>query len=57
MGLIFKKRIKVGAFRVNLSRSGVSVAVKAGPVTENVTHRQTTVNLPGPFSWRGRRRR
>jgi hypothetical protein len=57
VGLIFRKRVKLGPFRFNLSRRGVSTSVKAGPVTHGGRHRRTTVNLPGPFSWMTRGKR
>jgi hypothetical protein len=51
MGLILRKRIKVGPFTLNLTRRGVSTSVRVGPVTYGGRHRRTTVSLPGPFSW------
>ena len=51
MGLRFRKSIKVlPGVRVNLSKSGVSATVKAGPVSVN-TRGRVSVNLPGPFSY------
>ncbi len=55
MGLRYGKRIKLGpGLYVNLSKSGVSWSVKAGPVTFNRGSKRgprTTINLPGNFSY------
>ncbi len=51
MGIIFRKSIKLGPVRLNLSRRGVSTSVKAGPVSVNSRSRRVRVNLPGPLSW------
>jgi hypothetical protein len=57
MGLVFRKRARVGPFVFNLSRRGVSHAVRVGALTYNRTRRTASVNLPGPFSFRWRTKR
>ncbi|WP_157951205.1 DUF4236 domain-containing protein [Cyanothece sp. BG0011] len=53
MGLRFRKKIKVlPGVSVNLSKSGASVSVKAGPVSWNSRTGKTAVNLPGSLSFR-----
>lgn len=50
MGLRFRKSIKMGPFRLNLSKSGIgySVGVKGYRVTKTATGRtRTTVSIPG----------
>ena len=53
MGIRIHKRIKVvPGVIVNLSQSGASVTLKAGPVRWNSRTGRTSVNLPGSFSYR-----
>jgi hypothetical protein len=49
VSLRFRKSLRFGPIRLNLSKRGVSTSVTAGPVS--VSRRGTSVNLPGPFSW------
>jgi hypothetical protein len=52
MGFRFRKRIKLlPGVSINLSKSGISTSVKAGPVSWNSRTQKTSVNLPGPFSY------
>lgn len=52
MGFRFRKKIKVlPGVSVNLSKSGASVSLKAGPISWNSRTGKTGVNLPGPFSY------
>lgn len=57
MSLRFRRRLSLGPLRINLSGSGVSFGVKAGPLTYNLTRRRLWANLPGPFYWAGSARR
>lgn len=47
MGFRYRRRIAFGPFRLNLSKSGASWSVKAGPVTINPRRNSAYVNLPG----------
>lgn len=50
MGFIYRKSIKAGPFRINLSKSGVglSTGVPGFRVTQSSSgHRYTTFNVPG----------
>lgn len=52
MGLIFRKTKKLGKnTRLNVSKSGVSVSRKAGPITLNSRGR-ITIRLGKGISWR-----
>ncbi|MGB7247922.1 MAG: DUF4236 domain-containing protein [Phormidesmis sp.] len=52
MGLRIKKKIKLlPGLSLNLSKSGISVSAKAGPVSWNSRRRKTSINLPGPLSY------
>ena len=52
MGLRFRKKIKLlPGVSLNLSKSGVSASVKAGPVSWNSRTRKTSVNLPGSLHY------
>lgn len=52
MGLRFRKKIKLlPGISLNLSKSGVSASVKAGPVSWNSRTQKTSVNLPGPLHY------
>jgi hypothetical protein len=54
MGLRFRKRFKIfpGVF-INVSKSGLSTTIKAGPVSHTRGHgrKTTSVNLPGPLGY------
>ncbi|MEV4170671.1 MULTISPECIES: DUF4236 domain-containing protein [unclassified Nonomuraea] len=55
MGLSYRKSIKLGPFRLNLSRGGVghSWGNRLFRVTRTADGRRTlSVNLPGGFHWR-----
>ncbi|GGO21604.1 hypothetical protein GCM10010116_43480 [Microbispora rosea subsp. aerata] len=55
MGWGHRKAVKVGPFRITLSRSGVghSFGGRAVRVTKTADGRRTlTVNLPGGFHWK-----
>jgi hypothetical protein len=53
MGLRLKKKIRVlPGVSIVLSELGVAADVKAGPVHWNSLHQRTSVNLPGPLSYR-----
>ncbi|MFI6387076.1 DUF4236 domain-containing protein [Nonomuraea sp. NPDC050547] len=55
MGLSYRKSIKLGPFRINLSRRGVghSYGNRLFRVTRGPDGRRTvSVNLPGGFTWR-----
>lgn len=55
MGLFFRKRVRLGRDTwLNMSRSGVSVSQRKGPVTVNSRGR-VSIRLPGGFTWRSRR--
>jgi hypothetical protein len=61
-GLRFSKRITIipGILSINLNKKSVSATVGAGPVHRTISstgRRTTSVNLPGPFSWRRSDRR
>lgn len=52
MGFRFRKKIKLlPGISLNLSKSGVSTSVKAGPVSWNSRTQKTSVNLPGPLHY------
>lgn len=52
MGFRFRKKISLfPGLSINLSNSGVSASVKAGPISWNSRTEKTSVNLPGPFSY------
>lgn len=52
MGLSLKKRIKIGKSTfLNVSKSGLSISQKAGPVTIN-SRGQISVNLGNGVSYR-----
>lgn len=55
MSIIFRKSIKLGPLRVNVSRRGASLSAQAGPVSANSRARRVRVNLPGPLAWQSRR--
>lgn len=52
MGFRFRKKIKLlPGLSINLSKSGISTSLKAGPVSWNSRTGKTSVNLPGQFSY------
>jgi hypothetical protein len=52
MGFRLRKKIKLlPGLSINISNSGISASVKAGPVSWNSRTEKTSVNLPGPFSY------
>lgn len=52
MGFRFRKKIKLlPGVSINLSKSGISTSVKAGPISWNSRTQRTSVNLPGPLSY------
>ncbi len=52
MGLRLRKKIKLlPGLAINLSNSGLSASLKAGPITWNSRTQKTSINLPGPFSY------
>lgn len=56
MGLLFRKVIKIGPLRLNIGRNGLSSwSVRLGRWSWNSRARAHRVDLPGPWSWRGRR--
>lgn len=55
MSILFRKSIPLGPLRLNFSKSGVSWSLHLGPWSWNSRTRAQRVDLPGPFSWRGRR--
>lgn len=57
MPIRFRKVIRFGPLRLNLSRSGVSTTVKIGPASWNSRRKRGRVDLPGPFSYETERHR
>jgi hypothetical protein len=51
MPFLFRKSVRFGPYRANLSKSGVSHTLKIGPVSTNSRQRRIRVDLPGPFAW------
>lgn len=52
MGFRLRKKIKIlPGLSLNLSKSGISTSVKAGPVSWNSRTGKTSVNLPGCMSY------
>jgi Protein of unknown function (DUF4236)/Rho termination factor, N-terminal domain len=52
MGFRLRKKIKLlPGLSINISNSGISASVKAGPISWNSKTQKTSVNLPGPFSY------
>jgi hypothetical protein len=57
MGISFRKSIRLGPVRWNFGRNGhTSTTVSFGPWSWNTRTRRHRVDLPGPFSWTGKRR-
>jgi hypothetical protein len=56
MGLEARKVVRLGPFRLNFTHNGfTSWSFKLGRWSWNSRARQHRVDLPGPFSWKGRR--
>ena len=52
MGFRLRKKIKLlPGLSLNLSKSGISASVKAGPISWNFRTQKTSINLPGPLSY------
>ncbi len=57
MGFTWRKSIKLGPIRWNFGRTGyTSTTYRLGPWSYNTRTRAQRVDLPGPLSWRGRKR-
>jgi hypothetical protein len=56
MGLFFRKTVRRGGTRVNLSKTGASVSERVGPVTVNSRGRGSIRILPGLSFRFGKRR-
>jgi hypothetical protein len=53
MPLMYRKTVKLGPFRLNIGRTGVSSwSLHLGRWSWNSRTRKQRVDLPGPFSWR-----
>jgi hypothetical protein len=58
MGFRFRKTINLGLVRLNFTQDGFSsYSVKLGPFSWNSRSRRQRIDLPGPWSWTGRRSR
>jgi hypothetical protein len=52
MGFRLRKKIKLlPGLSLNLSKSGISASVKAGPISWNSRTQKASINLPGPLSY------
>jgi Protein of unknown function (DUF4236) len=52
MGFRLRKKINLlPGLSLNLSASGISASVKAGPISWNSRTQKTSINLPGPLSY------
>lgn len=52
MGFRLRKKINLlPGLSLNLSKSGISASMKAGPVGWNSRTQKTSINLPGPLSY------
>lgn len=52
MGFRLRKKINLlPGLSLNLSKSGISASVKAGPISWNSRTQKTAINLPGPLSY------
>ena len=52
MGFRFKKKIKLTKnISFNISKSGISPSIKAGPITHNLKNKNTTVHLGNGLSY------
>lgn len=55
MGLVFRKTIRFGPFRMNFGKNGfTSWTFKLGAWSWNSRTRAHRIDLPGPFAWRSR---
>lgn len=61
MGFTFRKTVRLGPLRLNFGKRGLtSVGVKAGRMSYNRARngrRTTSVDIPGPVSWKSSRRK
>jgi hypothetical protein len=59
MPMLYRQTFRLGPFRWNTSRSGVSFTFKLGRFSWNSRNQKARVDLPGPFAWTsaGRRRK
>lgn len=55
MAMLFRKTLRFGPLWLNFSKTGMSWSIHLGPWSWNSRTRAQRVDLPGPFSWRGRR--
>ena len=57
MGLVFRKIYRIGPLHLNFTKNGLSSwTLKFGRWSWNSRTRTQRVDLPGPFSWRGKGR-
>lgn len=58
MGIVFRKKVKLGPLSWNFGKRGFSSwGFKLGPWSWNSRTRAQRVDLPGPFSWTSSRQR
>lgn len=57
MAFRFRKTLRLGPLRWNLSNSGISTTFRFGPWSWNSRTRRHSVDLPGPVNWRSKGRR
>lgn len=57
MGFRFRKSLRLGPVRVNLSKAGLSTTLRIGPWSWNSRTRRHSVDLPGPINWQSKGRR
>lgn len=59
MGILFRKAFRIGPrwlhIKLNLSKTGASWSLVAGPYSWNTRSRRHRVDLPGPFAWQSRK--
>jgi hypothetical protein len=56
MPILLRKQFRLGPYRMNLSKTGVSHSVKVGPWSWNTRARRHRIDLPGPLAWTSKRR-
>lgn len=49
--MLLRKQIRIGPYRLNLSKTGISHTLKMGPASVNSRQRRMRVDLPGPLAW------